>query len=74
MHLIDGLQRLTSLFRFLDGDLALTGLSIVPDLDGARFSDLAVRMRRRYQDTVLTVMVLGADGGSRARRRGVRSG
>jgi hypothetical protein len=59
MHLVDGLQRLTSLFRFLDGELALAGLSLLPELDGARFQDLEIRMRRRYQDTLLTVMVLG---------------
>ena len=65
MRLIDGLQRLSALFGFLEGKLALTGLRLLPELEGKRFPDLEIRMRRRYEDAPLTVMVLqsGADPG-----------
>jgi Protein of unknown function DUF262 len=60
MRIIDGLQRLTSLFRFLEGNLALEKLGLLPELDDKRFRDLDIRMRRRYEDSPLTVMILGA--------------
>lgn len=37
---IDGQQRLTSLFDFLDGKFALTGLEVRHDLNSHRFADL----------------------------------
>jgi hypothetical protein len=61
MHLIDGLQRLSSLFAFLEGQIALTELRLLPELNGKRFAALPIRLRRRYEDTLLTVMVLGSD-------------
>ncbi|WP_437491934.1 DUF262 domain-containing protein [Sorangium sp. So ce1014] len=61
MQILDGLQRLLSLFGFLEGKLALTGLRLLPELVGKRFPDLPVRLRRRFEDTPLTVMVLDSD-------------
>jgi hypothetical protein len=60
MRLIDGLERLTSLSRFFGGELSLNGLPLLPELNGNRFRDLEIRMRRRYEDTLLTVVMLGA--------------
>ena len=60
-RIIDGLQRLDSLFRFLDGELALEGLQHLPELNGKRFQGLENKMKRRYEDALLTVMILGAD-------------
>jgi hypothetical protein len=37
---IDGQQRLTAFFEFLDGNIPLTGLRVCPDLNNKRFSDL----------------------------------
>jgi hypothetical protein len=61
MRIIDGLQRLSSLFAFLEGKLPLTGLRFLPELEGKRFPALPIRMRRRYEDASLTVMILGSD-------------
>jgi hypothetical protein len=61
MHIIDGLQRLSALFDFLRGKLILTGLTLLPELDGLRFSDLSIRLRRRFEDTALTIVILQAD-------------
>ncbi|HSN99450.1 MAG TPA: hypothetical protein VLS89_14240, partial [Candidatus Nanopelagicales bacterium] len=60
MRIIDGLQRLRALFSFLEGKLALTGLRLLPELNGRRFPKLEIRMRRRYEDAPLTVMILGS--------------
>jgi uncharacterized protein with ParB-like and HNH nuclease domain len=38
-EVIDGLQRLTSVFRFLDGSYKLSGLEIRSDLNGKSFKD-----------------------------------
>lgn len=60
-RVIDGLQRLDSLFRFLSGELVLEGLRLLPELDGKRFRGLENKVRRRYEDTPLTVMILAAN-------------
>lgn len=57
---VDGRQRLTTLFRFLDGGFALHGLQLLPQYDGKHFSDLDARMRRRVEDTMLTVFSIQA--------------
>lgn len=61
LHIIDGLQRLSSLFSFLEDKLTLTKLSLLPELSGKRFSDLPVRLRRRFEDATLTVVILQSD-------------
>jgi hypothetical protein len=61
VRIIDGLQRLRSLFAFLDGELVLTELHLLPELEEKRFADLPVRLRRRFEDSILTVMILGSD-------------
>jgi hypothetical protein len=37
---IDGQQRLMTFFRFIDGELALSGLQVRKDLEGKRYADL----------------------------------
>ncbi len=68
IRIIDGLQRLSSLLGFLEGNFALSGLRVLPELQGKRFPNMPIRLRRRYEDTSLTVMLLrsGADPGLEA--------
>jgi hypothetical protein len=61
MRIIDGLQRLSAFFGFLEGKLILTGLRLLPELEGQRFGDLPVRLRRRFEDATMTVVVLQSD-------------
>ncbi|MFF2620224.1 DUF262 domain-containing protein [Oerskovia jenensis] len=42
---IDGRQRLTTIHRFLRGELVLRGLAEFPELDGARFRDIPSAMQ-----------------------------
>lgn len=55
---IDGKQRLTTLFSFLRNEFALRCLRIMAELEGRRFRDLDTRMQRRFEDTTLTMFVL----------------
>lgn len=52
---VDGKQRLTTLFTFLDDGFELRGLKLLPQFDGKRFTALEERYRRRIEDTPLTV-------------------
>lgn len=52
---IDGQQRLTTLFRFLEDKLVLRGLDLLPRFEGKKFTKLEPRFQRRVEDTALTV-------------------
>lgn len=58
MLVIDGQQRLTTLFRFLDGEFALEHVDLLPHLSGKHFRDLDARLRRRLEATGLTVFLI----------------
>ncbi len=72
---VDGLQRLTTFSRFLNGDFALAGLGGDRDqpaaqespLMGKRFSDLPLNLQERIEDTQLTLYVLDAKAPERAK-------
>jgi hypothetical protein len=55
---IDGRQRLTTIFRFLENNLALSSLALMPELSGKRFTDLEGKLQRRFETTALTCFVL----------------
>ena len=58
---VDGQQRLTSIFRFLDGQYALTGLNALKDLEGLRFDKLDKSLQRLLQKTQLFTVELTED-------------
>lgn len=69
---VDGLQRLTTFARFLNGDLKLTGLATDEnsgshELDGKFFSGLPITLQERVNDTQLTMYILDAKAPERAR-------
>lgn len=68
---VDGLQRLTSFHRFLNGDFALI-LKTGEDqpahpLDGKKFDDLPIQLQERIEDTQLTLYILDAKAPERAK-------
>lgn len=72
MMVVDGLQRLTTFARFLDGELKLTGLSNADEqgskeLDGKFYDDLPINLQERVADTQLTMYILDAKAPERAR-------
>ncbi len=58
LTVIDGQQRLHTLFSFIENRLALKGLPLLWDLEGKRFEAIEARLQRRFLDTTLTCFVL----------------
>ncbi len=63
-ELIDGLQRTSSILRFIDSTtisadpLALTGCDLIPELDGLKFTDLSLTLRLRVKRSAVRVVVI----------------
>jgi hypothetical protein len=55
---VDGLQRLTTIYDFVKGEFRLSGLEYLGILDGKCFSDLDRPMQRRIEETELVVNVI----------------
>lgn len=53
LSVIDGNQRLKSLFRYLDNQFKLTGLTAYPELEGNAFFELDIRFQRHIQNRTL---------------------
>ena len=51
---IDGQQRLTTLFRFMNNEFLLRNLRLLPELNGRSFHDLDGKLQRRFEDTPIT--------------------
>lgn len=69
---VDGLQRLTTFARFLNGDLRLTGLATDEnsgshELEGKYYDSLPINLQERVSDTQLTMYILDAKAPERAR-------
>jgi hypothetical protein len=60
-EVIDGLQRLTVINRFLLGEFPLSGISVLKELEGKYFSDLAPRDQRRLQNRTSRCIVISED-------------
>lgn len=57
-EVIDGLQRLTTIRNFLHDEFTLTGVSVLKELDGMRFSELAARDQRRLENRTIRCIVI----------------
>ncbi|MGW8361952.1 DUF262 domain-containing protein [Streptomyces wedmorensis] len=58
-HVVDGLQRLSTLHSFVRGNgFSLKGLEYLRDAEGSRFEDLAVQWQRRINNTQLIINVI----------------
>lgn len=57
-EVIDGLQRLTSIFRFFDNEFALSGLEILSDFNRKRFRDLSDKEQNKLTDATLRTFEL----------------
>ena len=58
-EVVDGIQRLTAIRRFVQPNDVLTGLQYLkPHFDGKRFSDLPPRLVRRIKETEFTFHVI----------------
>ena len=66
MIVVDGLQRLSTFNRFVDGDLQLR-LKDQEGLNGKRFADLSPKLQNRIEDCNLTLYIIDSKVPERAR-------
>ena len=66
MIVVDGLQRLSTFKRFVDGDLPLR-LKDQAELNGKRFADLSPKLQNRIEDCNLTLYTIDSKVPERAR-------
>jgi hypothetical protein len=57
-EVIDGLQRLTTIRRFIEDDFPLSGISVLKELEGKVFSELAPRDQRRLENRTIRCIVI----------------
>lgn len=57
-EVIDGVQRLTSIFNFFDNEFALSGIEVLAPLKGKKYRDLSPELQNKLQDTTLRTFEL----------------
>lgn len=55
---VDGVQRLSTIFRFTNNEYRLTGLEFLQDYEGLTYDQLPYHMQRRISETQLIVNVI----------------
>lgn len=60
-EVIDGLQRLQTIKNFLDDEFALQSISVLGELEGKKFKDLAPRDQRRLENRTIRCIVITED-------------
>jgi hypothetical protein len=58
LDVIDGQQRLFSIYRFLDNQYALVGLEVLKELNGARFHKIPAKMQRQLKTHTLRCVLI----------------
>ena len=58
---IDGQQRVFSIFRYLDNQFKLTGLDVLKELNGMRFFELDRKLQSKIRNKTLRCVVITAD-------------
>jgi len=61
---IDGQQRLRSLFRFLDNDLELKRLQVFRELNGKHYQNLATDLQNKFENYTIRVIEIRKDSHS----------
>lgn len=57
-HVVDGLQRMSTIYDFVKGEFALTGLEYLKNSNTKYFNDLEQKYKNRINTTTLTVNVI----------------
>ena len=61
LDVIDGQQRIYSIYRFLDNQFALSGLEVISELNGKRFHQLERRSQRQIETHTLRAVIITND-------------
>lgn len=57
-EVIDGVQRLTTAFNFIDNKFALHGMTVFRDFNGKRFKELPDQVRAQIEDATITAFII----------------
>lgn len=60
-EIVDGVQRITTLYSFINNDLVLSKLQKLSVLNGFRYSDLSDAMQKKFKNRALRIIVLDGD-------------
>lgn len=60
-EVIDGLQRLKTISRYLENEFKLSGISVLTELEGKKFSELNPRDQRRLENRTIRCIVITED-------------
>ena len=63
LEIVDGIQRILTLVRFLTGELMLSGLEVLQRLNGFTYADLPVSRQRRFLRHTLRVIEVVEEAG-----------
>ncbi|MDR1166365.1 MAG: DUF262 domain-containing protein [Deltaproteobacteria bacterium] len=66
--IIDGAQRTSTLEEFFDGDLILSNLKKLTEMNGLKYKQLPLNVQRRFRNTTLRVIVLSDNTSLDARK------
>ena len=58
---VDGLQRLTTFYRYMKGLFSLRDLAFAKELNGSKFKDLNTALKNRLEDTPLTLYLIDSN-------------
>ena len=61
LDVIDGQQRLSAIYRFLNNEYKLTGLQMLKDVNGCSFHELPARMQRQIKTHTLRLVAITND-------------
>lgn len=68
LEIVDGTQRIRTLYRFLHNQLTLSDLKKLDKLNGFRFCDLSLARQRRFQRSTIRMIVLTEKADETTRR------
>lgn len=68
VEIVDGVQRISTIYAFVTNQLQLTDLKLLKDLNGFKFEDLALSRQRRFNRIPIRVIELGENCDEKTRR------
>lgn len=68
IEIVDGSQRIRTLYAFLDDALELIGLELITELNGFRFNDLSLSRQRRFRRIPIRIIELSQQCTEETRR------
>lgn len=68
VEIVDGVQRISTIYAFVTNQLQLTDLKLLKELNGFKFEDLALSRQRRFNRIPIRVIELGENCDEKTRR------